>query len=74
MTTRAGQQVSGVRINEDTWSIQVRDFSGKLYSFDKPDLSSLKIERRTTMPAYKGRFSAQEMDDVVAYLVSLREN
>jgi len=33
---------------------------GKLHSFDKQDLAQLKVERRTLMPSYSGRFSAEE--------------
>src|SRR5258708_7925733 len=43
LTTRGGQKISGIRLNEDTWTIQVRDFTGKLHSFDKQDLAQLKV-------------------------------
>ena len=72
LKTKKGEQVSGVRISEDTWSIQVRDFSDKLHSFWKEDLSELKVERRTPMPSYKAQLDAGELNDVVAYLVGLR--
>jgi cytochrome c oxidase cbb3-type subunit III len=72
LATSAGQKVSGVRLNEDTWSIQVRDMSGKLHSFWKSDVSSLKLDPTTIMPSYKDRLTAAEMDDVIAYLSGLR--
>ena len=72
LTTRTGQTVLGVRVNEDTWSIQVRDMGGRVQSFWKTDVSGLKLDRATIMPSYRDRFSAAELDDVVAYLAGLR--
>jgi cytochrome c oxidase cbb3-type subunit III len=72
LATRSGQKVSGVRLNEDTWSIQVRDMGGKLHSFWKSDVSSLKLDPATIMPSYRDRLTAAEMDDVIAYLSGLR--
>lgn len=70
--TRSGQQISGVRLNEDTYSIQLRDLAGKIHSFSKNDLSDLRVERKTLMPAYASKLSAAELDDLVAYLSTLR--
>jgi putative heme-binding domain-containing protein len=70
--TANGQKISGVRLNEDTWSIQIRDFAGRLHSFWKEDVRDLRIERRTPMPSYKGRLDTQEVTDVLVYLTSLR--
>lgn len=71
LTTRAGQKISGIRMNEDGWSIQVRDMSNRLHSLGKDELSQLKVERRSLMPSYKSA-SAAELTDMVAYLSSLR--
>lgn len=72
MTTRDGRKISGVRLNEDVHSIQLLDFSGKIHSQWKKDLLNFKVERRTPMPSYKSKLNGQELDDVVAYLSSLR--
>src|SRR5581483_7837369 len=40
--TRDGRDVGGVRVNEDTFSIQIRDLSGRVFSFFKSDLVDLK--------------------------------
>lgn len=71
--TADGKRITGIRLNEDTWSIQLLDLSGHLLSFWKEDLTA--IERQpghTPMPSYRGRLSDRELDDLVAYLVSLR--
>jgi len=72
LTTRDGRRFSGVRLNEDVFSIQMRDFAGRIHSFWKQDVPDLKVERRTPMPSYQGKLSDAELDDVVAYLSSLR--
>ena len=72
LKTRSGTQVTGIRLNEDTWSIQVMDFGDRVHSFWKQDLAELRLERRTPMPSYKDRLNAEEVKDVVAYLVGLR--
>jgi cytochrome c oxidase cbb3-type subunit 3 len=72
LKTREGQAVSGVRLNEDSWSIQVRGFDDKLHSFWKQDLTQLKVERRTVMPSYREKFNDGELNDIIAYLAGLR--
>jgi putative heme-binding domain-containing protein len=72
LTTRSGQKVSGLRLNEDTWSIQVRDMSGRIHSFWKEELTEVKVEEKTLMTSYRDRLTAQELEDIVAYLVQLR--
>ena len=71
--TKDGQQIIGVRLNEDTFSIQVRDPSDRIYSFFKSELAELhKDWGKSPMPSYRDIFSKTELDDVVAFLVSLR--
>jgi putative heme-binding domain-containing protein len=72
LTTRNGHKVSGIRLNEDTWSIQVRDMSNRLHSFWKQDLIDLKVEQRTLMPSYREQLKDDQVNDVVAYLTGLR--
>jgi putative heme-binding domain-containing protein len=67
-----GKKLSGVRLNEDSYSIQFRDASDKLYSYWKKDLTSLKVERISPMPSYRGKLSDAEIGDVAAYLAGLR--
>lgn len=70
--TRDGRKVSGVRLNEDGYSIQFRDMAGRMISYWKKDLGSLKVERKSPMPSYGGKLSESELNDVVAYLAGLR--
>jgi cytochrome c oxidase cbb3-type subunit 3 len=71
--TRDGKTVSGIRMAEDSFTIQVRDASNKFHSFRKASLANLKKEFKTSpMPSYESQLSAAELDDMVAYLASLR--
>jgi cytochrome c oxidase cbb3-type subunit III len=73
VVTKDGRRMSGVRVNEDTFSIQIRDFSHRIYSFFKADLAELhKDWGKSPMPSYREVFSKEEIDDVVAFMVSLR--
>jgi cytochrome c oxidase cbb3-type subunit III len=71
--TRQGEKVSGIRLNEDNFTIQILEPSGLLHSFRKSALSELQ-ERPTesTMPSFKTIFSEGELQNLVAYLSSLR--
>ena len=69
---RNGREVRGIRVNEDSFTIQVRDSAGTLYSFRKTDVQNVdKQFGRSLMPGYKDKLSAAETDDLVAYLASL---
>jgi cytochrome c oxidase cbb3-type subunit 3 len=73
LTTRDGKTVRGVRVNEDTFTIQVRDSSNHFQSFRKANITSLKKEfNESLMPSYETKFSPAELDDLIAYLASLR--
>ncbi len=70
--TRDGRRLTGVRVNEDTFSIQFRDAGGTLYSFFKEELAELATgDGKTAMPSFRERLEAAALDDLVAYLVSL---
>lgn len=65
--------IDGMRVNEDSFTIQIRDFANNFHSLRKQDLKTLEYLRETTpMPSYRDRFSPAEVDDVVSYLASLR--
>jgi cytochrome c oxidase cbb3-type subunit 3 len=70
----SGQPITGVRVNEDSFSIQIRDSAGHSYSFWKKDLAQVdKQPGKSPMPSYQGQLTDAEMTDLVAYLASLKE-
>ncbi|HYP13871.1 MAG TPA: c-type cytochrome [Bryobacteraceae bacterium] len=70
-TKSSGQTIRGVRLNEDTYSIQLRA-DGKLVSLLREDLKHAELVRKSPMPSFEGKLSPAQLDDVIAYLVSLR--
>lgn len=67
--TKAGRTVQGIRIQETTFSIVLEDAEGKFYTFAKSDLRSLEEESgKSFMPSYRGKLSATQLDDLIAYL------
>lgn len=71
--TRGGTTTRGHRINEDVFWVHIRDAEGKLHTFEKKNLTALERELKgTLMPSYKSLLSPAELDDLVAYLASLR--
>ena len=69
---RDGKVVNGRRLNEDTYTVQLIDDQERLLSLDKSELREYKISTTSPMPSFKGTFSADELGDVVAYLLSLK--
>jgi putative heme-binding domain-containing protein len=72
VTTKSGQTLRGVRLNEDDVSIQLRDSQGNLRSFYKDALKEIRRDKPAIMPSYGATLSKQELEDLVAYLSSLR--
>ena len=70
---KQGNKYSGVRLNEDTYTIQLLDAQRDLITLQKADLRSLRVENKVSpMPSYEGKLTDRELDDLVAYLYSLR--
>jgi putative heme-binding domain-containing protein len=71
-TTRNGKVISGRRLNEDTYSVQLIDDQERLVSLAKADLREYTVIKTSSMPSYKDKFNSQELADMVAYLLSLK--
>ena len=72
VVTNSGEDVTGIRLNEDDFSIQVRDTSDKLRSFLKDSLKEIRRDTPSLMPAYGSSLTSKELEDLIAYLSSLR--
>jgi cytochrome c oxidase cbb3-type subunit 3 len=71
--TQDGREITGARVNEDTFSIQIRDAAGRVYSFWKEELKELHQDwGKSPMPSFKDKLTEAEIDDLVSYLSSLR--
>lgn len=65
--TKAGVALTGIRLNEDTFSYQYRD-KDRLRSVLKSDLTEHQVTPASMMPPYRGKLSDAELDDLVAFL------
>jgi len=72
IVTRDGRTLRGRRLNEDTYSVQIIDEQENLHSLAKAELREIAVEMAATMPSYAERLTADELADVIAYLVSLK--
>lgn len=66
---RNGKRYHGIRINEDTFTIQIRLPNQEFISFDKGSLRSLIHEKKSLMPAYA--LAGNDLKDLLFYLSSL---
>jgi len=73
LVNSSGGTVRGIRLNEDTFSIQIKDSNNKFHSFRKSDLSDLrKLRGKSPMPSYERSLTPDELTDLIAYLTHLR--
>jgi putative heme-binding domain-containing protein len=72
--TTGGKVINGRRLNEDTYTVQLIDEHENLVSLEKSDLRSLTILQQSPMPSLKGKFSGDQISDLVAYLASLKSS
>lgn len=68
----SGKSHNGFLMNEDTYSVQFLDFDEQLQSFEKAGLKDYQVTKTSKMPRYKDVLSEQEVEDLVAWLSSLR--
>ena len=71
VTQTTGERTSGWRLDEDTFSIRLLDPDRNLLSFDKGELLAFERLEDSPMASYEDILSAEDMDDLVAYLHSL---
>lgn len=68
-----GPEVRGIRVNEDVFWVHIRDASGAVHTLQKSELKSLDREiDASLMPSYASRLTDSQLDDLVAYLTTLR--
>ncbi len=72
VVTALGQEIKGVTMNEDNFSVQVMDASEQIHLFEKDKLRSIKKSRTSMMPIYGAALlSDKDLQDIVAYLQSV---
>jgi putative heme-binding domain-containing protein len=72
VVTKAGVTITGKLLNQDTHSLQILDYSKHaLASFKKSDLQEFGLVP-SPMPSFKDQLTAQELSDVLTYLITLK--
>ncbi|MDE3196386.1 MAG: c-type cytochrome [Acidobacteriota bacterium] len=65
-------QYTGFVMNQDTYQVQLLDFSKGLITLPRTAIADYGVESGSLMPSYKDRLSNSEIDDIVSYLASLQ--
>lgn len=73
VTRQDGIIVEGLRMDEDTFSVRLMDADENLWSFIKREVRSTERIRSSSMPAYQDKLTPGELDDLIAYLYTLRK-
>src|SRR5579872_677045 len=68
----SGSGYEGFLMNEDTYTVQFIDMHEQLHSFEKAKLTDYKVEKISKMPSFQNVLSDSQLDDLVAFLSSLR--
>jgi hypothetical protein len=72
IVTRDGKAINGRRLNEDTYTVQVADDHGQLFSLVKSDLREFTVSTKAAMPSFKGELTQNELSDLISYLLTLK--
>ena len=72
MVTRERATITGRLLNQDTFSVQLIDDKEQLRSFQKSSLREYGFVEESPMPSYRDKLTAEELTDLVKYLVSLK--
>jgi putative heme-binding domain-containing protein len=72
VATKDGRVITGLRINETNFNIQLREENGRFHSLMKRDLDEVKVLKKSLMPENFGELlTVKELHDLFAYLISL---
>lgn len=70
--TRSGKTVRGRLLNQDPFSLQMLDSHGQLVAISRSQVQQAHFVDPPPMPSYQGKLTDTRIEDLVAYLASLR--
>jgi putative heme-binding domain-containing protein len=72
VATKDGRLISGLRVNETNFNIQLREENGRFHSLFKRDLDEIKVLKKSLMPEnFAALLTVKELHDLFAYLMTL---
>ena len=72
VATKDGRVITGLRVNETNFSIQLHEENGRFHSFLKRDLEEVKVLKKSLMPEnFAEVLTVKELHDLFAYLMTL---
>ena len=71
VVTKDGKRATGVRINEDTFTVQLRSPSQNFQMFQKDEVREVIPETKSLMPPYSS-LNKDDLQNLLAYLDTLR--
>jgi putative heme-binding domain-containing protein len=72
VVTAKGKLITGLRVNESNFDIQLREENGQFHSFLKSELESVTVLKKSLMPDNIAEvLTVKELHDLFAYLMSL---
>jgi putative heme-binding domain-containing protein len=72
VATKNGLVVTGLRVNETNFDIQLREESGRFHSFLKRDLDEVQTLKKSLMPENLAEIlTVKDLHDLFAYLMTL---
>jgi putative heme-binding domain-containing protein len=72
VATKDGRVISGLRVNETNFNIQLREENSRFHSFLKRDLDEIKVLKKSLMPEnFAELLTVKELHDLFAYLMTL---
>ncbi len=72
IVTNDGKTVEGKLLNQGPYSLQMLASDGRLVAFQRSQIRESHSVDPPQMPSYQGKLTSTQIDDLVAYLVSLR--
>ena len=72
VATKDGKVITGLRVNETNFSVQLYEENGRFHSLLKRDLDDFKVLKKSLMPEKCAELlTVKELHDLFAYLMSL---
>lgn len=73
VVTTDGQVLHGLLLNEDAYHVQMIDEQEQLHTVARAAIDELQRPATSLMPSYRNELDDRQVDDLLAYLFSLRE-